>query len=71
MVASYKKLYKLLIDREMKASELAVKAGISPATLSKMKKEGAVIYSDTLVKVCLALDCTFDDIMECIPKERF
>lgn len=71
MVASYKKLYKLLIDREMKERELAVKAGISPATLSKMKKDGAVIYSDTLVKVCLALDCTFDDIMECIPKDRF
>ena len=71
MVASYKKLYKLLIDREMKERELAVKAGISPATLSKMKKDGAVIYSDTLVKVCLSLDCTFDDIMECIPKDRF
>lgn len=71
MVASYKKLYKLLIDREMKERELAVKAGISPATLSKMKKDGAVIYSDTLVKVCLALDCTFDDIMECIPKDHF
>lgn len=71
MVASYKKLYKLLIDREMKERELAVKAGISPATLSKMKKDGAVIYSDTLVKLCLALDCTFDEIMECIPKDRF
>lgn len=71
MVASYKKLYKLLIDREMKERELAVKAGISPATLSKMKKDGAVIYSDTLVKVCLALDCTFDDIMQCIPKDHF
>ena len=71
MVASYKKLYKLLIDREMKERELASLAGVSPATISKMKKDGAVIYSDTLVKLCLALDCTFDDIMECIPKDRF
>ena len=39
MAASYKKLFKLLIDREMKSKELAAKAGISPATLAKMKKE--------------------------------
>ena len=38
MAASYKKLFKLLIDREMKSKELAAKAGISPATLSKIKK---------------------------------
>lgn len=38
MAASYKKLFKLLIDREMKSKELAAKAGISPATLAKMKK---------------------------------
>jgi len=69
MVASYKKLYKMLIDREMKERELASLAGVSPATLSKMKKDGAVIYTDTLVKLCLALDCTFDDIMECV-KEK-
>ena len=41
MAASYKKLFKLLIDREMKSKELAAKAGISPATLAKMKKDGA------------------------------
>lgn len=39
MAASYKKLFKLLIDREMKSKELATKAGISPATLAKMKKD--------------------------------
>ena len=38
MAASYKKLFKLLIDREMKSKDLAEKAGISPATLAKMKK---------------------------------
>ena len=41
MAASYKKLFKLLIDREMKSKDLAEKAGISPATLAKMKKDGA------------------------------
>lgn len=66
MAASYKKLFKLLIDREMKSKELAAKAGISPATLAKMKKDGATISSDVLVKICTALECTVDDIMEIV-----
>ena len=64
MAASYKKLFKLLIDREMKSKELAAKAGISPATLAKMKKDGATVSSDVLVKICTALDCKLDDIKE-------
>ena len=64
MSASYKKLFKLLIDREMKSKDLAEKAGISPATLAKMKKDGAIVSSDVLVKICTALDCTMDDIIE-------
>ena len=51
MAASYKKLFKLLIDREMKSKELASKAGISPATLAKMKKDGATVSSNVLVKI--------------------
>ena len=70
MAASYKKLFKLLIDREMKSKELAAKAGISPATLAKMKKDGATVSSDVLVKICTALDCTLDDIIEIIPNTR-
>ena len=61
MAASYKKLFKMLIDREMKSKDLAAKAGISPATLAKMKKDGATVSSDVLVKICTALDCTVDD----------
>ncbi len=64
MSASYKKLFKMLIDREMKIKYLAEKAGISQATLAKMKKDGAVVSSDVLVKICTALDCTLNDIME-------
>ena len=67
MAASYKKLFKLLIDREMKSKELAEKAGISQATLVKMKKDGATVSSDVLVKICTALDCTVDDILEIVP----
>ena len=66
MAASYKKLFKLLIDREMKSKELATKAGISQATLAKMKKDGATVSSDVLVKICMALECTLDDIVEIV-----
>ena len=67
MAASYKKLFKLLIDREMKSKELAELAHISTATLAKMKKDGATVSSDVLVKICTALGCTMDDIMEIVP----
>ena len=70
MAASYKKLFKMLIDREMKSKELAEKAGISPATLAKMKKDGATISSDVLVKICTALECTLDDIVEIVPDNK-
>lgn len=69
MAASYKKLFKLLIDREMKNKELAAKAGISPATLAKMKKDGATVSSDVLVKICTALECKIEDIVEIVPEE--
>ena len=51
MAASYKKLFKLLIDRDMKKKELAEKAGISIAAITKMGKDGAVVSSDVLVKI--------------------
>lgn len=70
MAASYKKLFKMLIDREMKSKELAERAGISPATLAKMKKDGATISSDVLVKICTALECTMDDIVEIVPTKE-
>ena len=70
MAASYKKLFKLMIDREMKSKELAAKAGISPTTLAKMKKDGATVSSDVLVKICTALNCTVDEIMDIIPTEE-
>ena len=70
MAASYKKLFKLLIDREMKSKELAAKAGISQATLAKMKKDGAVVSSEVLVKICTALNCTMDDIVDIVPDTK-
>lgn len=70
MAASYKKLFKLLIDRDMKKKELAKKADISIATITKMGKDGAVVSSDVLVKICTALGCTMDDIVEIIPEKE-
>ena len=70
MIISYKKLFKLLIDKGIKVKELAHSADICPATLSKMKKDGATITSDVLTKICLALGCSFNDITELIPKRN-
>lgn len=70
MSASYKKLFKILIDREMKSKDLAIKAGISTATLAKMKKDGVTVSSDVLVKICTALNCTLDDIIEIVPDSK-
>lgn len=70
MAASYKKLFKMLIDREMKSKELAQLANVSPATITKMKKDGAVVSSDVLVKICTALNCTMDDIVEIVPEKE-
>ena len=53
----------------MYINDLAQVAHISPATLSKMKKDGATINSDVLVKICWALDCTMNDITEIVAKE--
>jgi DNA-binding Xre family transcriptional regulator len=70
MAASYKKLFKLLIDRDMKKKELAEKAGISIATITKMGKEGTTVTTDVLVKICVALNCELGDIVEIVPDEN-
>ena len=64
IMISYKKLFKLLIDREIKKKELAEMADISVATVTKMKKNGANVSSEVLVKICVALGCKFNDILE-------
>ncbi len=66
MATSYKKLWKLLIDRNMKKKDLAKLAGISNYTISKMGR-GENITTDILGKICVAFDCRVDDIMEFVP----
>ena len=59
----YKKLWKLLIDREIKKKDLCAMAQISPASVTKMGKNGHVT-TEVLSKICCALDCDIGDIME-------
>ena len=66
MSVSYKRLWKLLIDRDMKKKDLCAKAGISSASVTKMGKGGHVT-TEVLAKICIALECTLDDIMEIVP----
>ena len=63
MAVSYKKLWKLLIDKDIKKKDLSAKAGISPATITKMGKGGHVT-TEVLLKICKALDCGIDDVVE-------
>ncbi|MDO4648745.1 MAG: helix-turn-helix transcriptional regulator [Eubacteriales bacterium] len=63
MTVSYKKLWKLLIDRNMTKSELRKKTGIAGSTFSRMNKEEFVSL-EVLAKICLELNCGLDDILE-------
>ena len=65
---SYKKLWKLLIDKDMKKKDLCAAAGISHASVAKLKKNENVT-TDVLVKICTALKCDISDIMEIIEIE--
>ena len=69
MEASYKKLWKLLIDRDMSKTDLRLKAGISTMALAKLGKNENVSM-EVLKKVCTALQCDIGDIMELIPENN-
>lgn len=66
MAVSYKKLFKLLIDKEMKKKELCELTGISPSTISKMAKD-EVVSMEVVARICNKLKCTFDDIVDIVP----
>lgn len=69
MAVSYKKLWKLLIDKNMKKGDLCKIADISSASVTKMGKDGYV-STEIMDKICLALDCNIEDVMEILPKEQ-
>nr|WP_293699220.1 helix-turn-helix transcriptional regulator [uncultured Peptostreptococcus sp.] len=63
MKANYKKLWHILLDRDMKKKELAQIAGVSTYTINKLNKNENVTV-EVLGKICRALNCTLDDIIE-------
>lgn len=66
MSISYKKLWKLLIDKDMKKKDLQRLAGISSASITKLGKNETV-NTTILQKICTALECDIGDIMEMVP----
>ena len=62
---SYKKLFKKLIDLEMKSTELMDKAQISKSTFYKIKK-GQNVTTDVLLRICNVLECDISEIVECV-----
>ncbi len=69
MAISYKKLWKLLIDKDIKKKDLIAMAKVSPATITKMGKNGHVT-TEVLLKICSALNCNIEDIMEIVDTEH-
>ena len=68
MDISYKRLWHVLIDRDMKKRDLLRLANISTATLAKLNR-GENVNTDILVRICRALNCTLEDIMELLPAD--
>ena len=66
-VFSYKRLFKKLIDLDMTSNELMEKAKVSKSTFYKMKN-GQNITTDVLLRICNALDCDIEEIVECKEK---
>ena len=68
MAISYKKLWKLLIDKNMTPVELREKTGIAPNTMTKLRRDEEVSMT-ILVKICKVLDANIGDIMDLIPED--
>ena len=69
MAVSYKRLWKLLIDKDLKKKDLVQLADISGYTINRLTKNENV-NTETLVKICNALNCSIEDIMEITRNEE-
>ena len=69
MRISYNKLWKMLIDQNMNKRDLAEKSGVSTASIAKLSK-GANITTDVLHKICEAMNCRIEDILETIDAQE-
>ena len=68
MAISYKKLWKLLIDKDMTAVDLRLATGIAPNTMTKLRRDEEVSMT-VLAKICRVLDANIGDIMDLIPED--
>ena len=69
MSVSYKKLFKLLIDKDLKKKDLREMAGIGNSTMTKLANNENVTV-EVMAKICSALDCKIDDVVEILPDEK-
>ena len=69
MAISYKKLWKLLIDKDMTAVDLRLATGIAPNTMTKLRRDEEVSMT-VLAKICKVLDANIGDIMDLLPEEE-
>jgi DNA-binding Xre family transcriptional regulator len=69
MTVSYKKLWKLLIDKDLMKKDLQKQAGISWATMTKMSK-GETVSTEVLMKVCKVLQCNVGDIIDFVETDN-
>ena len=67
MAVCYKKLWKLLIDKNLKKTDLRTLSGITTTALAKLGRNENV-NTEVLAKICKALDCKIEDIMEFVPE---
>lgn len=69
MAVSYKRLFHLMIDKGMTNAELMEKGGFSANIITRLKRDSYVAL-DSIERICYALDCGVDDILEFIPDEK-
>ena len=66
---SYANLWKLLIDRKIKKTELKAKANISPGTYAKLNRD-QFVSMDVIARICYVLDCRVEDVLDINPKDN-
>lgn len=69
MSVSYKRLWKLLIDKDMKKRDLQEAAKLSPSLMQKLNKDQSVTTT-TLTRICTALNCRIEEIIEIVPDDK-
>lgn len=69
MAVTYKKLWHILLDKNMKKKDFQEAAGLTGYAMNKLSRDEAVT-TDILAKICRSLNCTVDDIMEVLPDNQ-